>query len=186
LYRLYNPVTCHFNYILTFLLPPGVFFQVFIKRKRLNAVYLGMKSLIKLMMVVCIAGTSASIFAQKHTPLPHGMVFGNAPSNINQMPANRLETFMGKRTRTSVVIYGKVIKVTKEQGGWFEMDAGNGKVIAAHFRDYNIKIPVDLAGRQVIIDGVAEKQFIADDLQHMAGDTVQGKKQHMVKTNPKE
>jgi cellobiose-specific phosphotransferase system component IIB len=55
-------------------------------------------------MVVCIAGTSASIFAQKHTPLPHGMVFGNAPSNINQMPANRLETFMGKRTRTSVVI----------------------------------------------------------------------------------
>ncbi|WCT12616.1 DUF4920 domain-containing protein [Mucilaginibacter jinjuensis] len=145
-----------------------------------------MKPLIKLIMFVLMAGASTTIFAQKHTPLPHGMIFGSTPSNINQMPAAKLETFMGKRTRISVVIYGKVLQVTKEQGGWFEMDAGNGKVIAAHFRDYNIKIPADLKGRQVIIDGVAEKQFIADDLQHMAGDTVQGKKQHQVKTNPKE
>jgi len=145
-----------------------------------------MKPLIKLIIIVLIASTSTATFAQKHTPLPHGMVFGIAPSNINQMPATKLETFMGKRTRTSVVIYGKVLRVTKEQGGWFELDAGNGKVIAAHFRDYNIKIPTDLKGRQVIIDGVAEKQFIADDLQHLAGDTVQGKKQHTVKTNPKE
>lgn len=137
-------------------------------------------------MVVLMAAPSDGIFAQKHTPLPHGMIFGTAPSNINQMPATKLETFMGKRTRTSAVIYGKVLRVTKEQGGWFEVDAGNGKVIAAHFRDFNVKIPTDLRGRQVIIDGVAEKQFIADDLQHMAGDTVQGKKQHTVKTNPKE
>jgi len=139
-----------------------------------------------MVLFVLIAGTSVHTFAQKHISLPHGMVFGNAPSNINQMPASKLEAFMGKRTRTSVVIYGKVLRVTKEQGGWFEMDAGNGKVIAAHFRDYKIKIPTDLKGRQVIIDGVAEKQFIADDLQHIAGDTVQGKKQHTVKTNPKE
>ena len=145
-----------------------------------------MKLLIKLIIIVLIAGTSTIVFAQKHTPLPHGTIFGSTPSNINQMPATKLEAFMGKRTRTSVVIYGTVLRVTKQQGGWFEMDAGNGKVIAAHFRDYNIKLPTDLKGRQVIIDGVAEKQFIADDLQHLAGDTVQGKKQHTVKTNPKE
>jgi len=30
-----------------------------------------------------------------------------------------------------------------------------------------------------------QKQFIADDQQHFAGDTVTGKKQHEVKTNPK-
>ena len=137
-------------------------------------------------MVVLMAVTSAPLFAQKHTPLPHGMIFGSTPSNVNQMPATKLEAFMGKRTRTSVVIYGVILRVTKEQGGWFDMDAGNGKVIAAHFSDYNIKIPVDLKGRQVIIDGVAEKQFIADDLQHLAGDTAKGKKQHQVSTNPKE
>lgn len=124
--------------------------------------------------------------AQHHTPLPHGMIFGSKPSNVNRMPASRLETFMGKRARTSVVIYGKVLQVTKSQGGWFDLDAGNGRIIKAHFSNYNINLPVDLKGREVIVDGVASKQFIADDLQHFAGDTVKGKKQHQVKTNPKQ
>ena len=66
------------------------------------------------------------------------------------------------------------------------MDAGNGKVIQAHFKDYNISLPTALKGRTVIVEGVAQKQFIADDLQHLAGDTVIGKKQHTVKTNPKQ
>ncbi|NCD69650.1 DUF4920 domain-containing protein [Mucilaginibacter agri] len=145
-----------------------------------------MKGLIKLISVVLLIGISTAVFAQKPTPLPHGMVFGASPSNIGRMPASKLESFMGKRTRTSAVIYGKVLQVTKSKGGWFDMDAGNGKIIAAHFKNYDITLPTDLKGREVIIDGVAEKQFIADDMQHMAGDTAQGKKQHEVKTNPKE
>lgn len=93
---------------------------------------------------------------------------------------------MGKRTRTSAVIYGKVLKVTQSKGGWFDLDAGNGRIIKAHFANAHINLPYDLKGRQVIIDGVAQKQFIADDLQHFAGDTVIGKKQHHVKANPKQ
>jgi hypothetical protein len=145
-----------------------------------------MKRLTQLALFLLLTLGLAPAFAQKPTPLPHGMVFGSKPSTIGQIAASKLEAFMGKRSRISVVTFGKVLRVTKEQGGWFEMDAGNGKIIAAHFRDYNIKLPTDLKGREVIIDGVAEKQFMADDLQHLAGDTVQGKKQHEVKTNPKQ
>lgn len=101
------------------------------------------------------------------------------------MAATKVEAFMGKKTRISTTITGRVIRVTRQKGGWFELDAGSGKIIAAHFKNYNINIPADLAGRRVIIEGVAAKQFIADDLQHLAGDTVVGKKQHKVKTNPK-
>ena len=93
---------------------------------------------------------------------------------------------MGKRARISTSIDGKVIRVTKPKGGWFEMDAGNGKIIEAHFSAYNVIIPAALKGRLVIIEGVAAKQFIADDLQHIAGDTVSGKKQHTTNTNPKQ
>ncbi len=92
---------------------------------------------------------------------------------------------MDKKTRISITIKGKVLKVTKEKGGWFSLDAGGGKVIAAHFKDYDINIPSGLKGRTVIVEGVAQKQFIADDQQHFAGDTVNGKKQQNVKTNPK-
>ena len=122
--------------------------------------------------------------AQKHVPLPHGMVFGEKPDTVALMPASQLESFMGKKTRITTAISGKVIKVTKEKGGWFEMDAGNKRVIAAHFTNAGVNLPRQLAGRTVIISGIAAKQFIADDLQHMAGDTVNGKKQHKVNTNP--
>lgn len=65
------------------------------------------------------------------------------------------------------------------------MDAGGGKVIAAHFKDYNINLPVALKGRGVIIQGVAQRLLTADDMQHFAGDTVAGTKQHQQKVNPK-
>jgi hypothetical protein len=127
-----------------------------------------------------------SALAQKRTPLPHGMVFGSKPTTVALMQAAKLEAFMGKRTRTSASITGKVLKVTKSKGGWFTIDAGNGRTIAAHFKNYNVVLPTVLKGREVIVSGVASKQFIADDLQPLAGDTVTGKKQHSVKTNPKQ
>jgi hypothetical protein len=128
---------------------------------------------------------TAVSFAQKHTALPHGMVFGIKPNTTGMMPASKIEAYMGKQIRTSTTIRGKIIKVTQPKGGWFEVDAGKGKVITAHFKNYGINIPADLKGKIVIMEGVAQKQFIADDLQHFAGDTVTGKKQHYTNADPK-
>ena len=127
-----------------------------------------------------------SATAQQHAALSHGMVFGKKPRAVSVLNANEVQSFMGKKTRISATIKGKVIKVTKTKGGWFEIDAGSGKIIDAHFKEYNVTIPADLKGHEIIAEGVAEKQFIADDLQHFAGDTVKGKKEHRVKTNPKQ
>jgi hypothetical protein len=139
----------------------------------------------KLLPFLFVSLLSLSPSVQKHTPLPHGSVFGDKPNTIGLMDASKIEAFMGKRTRTSATLRAKVIKVTRPKGGWFELDAGNGKTIAAHFKSYNITIPTDLQGRTIIVEGVAEKQFIADDMQHLAGDTVSGKKQHTVNVDPK-
>ena len=126
-----------------------------------------------------------SAFAQKQTPLPHGTVYGTKPDSGAMLNAAKLEAFMGKKTRISTTVKGRVLNVTKQKGGWFTLDAGNGKVIAAHFKNYDVTIPLGLKGKHIIAQGVAEKQFISDDLQHFAGDTVSGKKQHMVKTDAK-
>lgn len=115
--------------------------------------------------------------------MPYGTVYGAKPDNTAIVAASNLEMSMDKKTRVNTTIRGRVIKVTKPKGGWFEIDAGKGKVIAAHFRDYNITLPEDLKGKYVIAEGVAAKQFIADDMQHFAGDTVTGKKTHTTKTN---
>jgi hypothetical protein len=131
-------------------------------------------------------GVSFFSINQTHAPLAHGTVYGKKPTTSAEVKASALEAFMDKKTRISTTISGRVIKVTKQKGGWFTIDAGNGKVIAAHFSVINVTIPNDLAGRDIIAEGIAEKQFIADDMQHLAGDTVTGKKQHNVKTNPKQ
>ncbi|MDB5002859.1 MAG: hypothetical protein JWQ34_1084 [Mucilaginibacter sp.] len=135
-----------------------------------------------LLFSICLV---ISATAQHHTPLPHGMVYGIKPGTTTMLPAWRVEAFMDTKTRINTTIRGRVIKVTKPKGGWFELDAGKGKIITAHFKNIGINIPPGLKGKIVIVEGVAEKQFIADDLQHFAGDTVVGKKQHTVKTNPK-
>jgi len=140
-----------------------------------------MKSVI-LAFAICL---SIPVFSQKHVALPHGTVFGSKPNAAAMLAAANLEPYMGNKTRISTTISGRVLKVTKTKGGWFEIDGGKGKVIAAHFRDYNVSIPLDLKGKYVIAEGVAAKEFIADDMQHLAGDTVTGEKQHNVKTNPK-
>jgi len=127
---------------------------------------------------------SLTAFAQKNTALPHGATFGTKPDTTAIVTAARLEAFMAQKTRISVTVRGKVINVTKQKGGWFNLDAGSGKVIAAHFKNIDINIPAALKGQHVIVEGVAQKQFIADDMQHFAGDTAKGKKQHSVKTNP--
>lgn len=132
----------------------------------------------------CLLFPLASL-AQKKVPLPHGMIYGAKPDTTALLEATKLYTFMDLNTRISIALKGRVLKVTKQKGGWFTIDAGNGKVIAAHFKNYGINIPAGLKGKYIIAEGVVAKQFIADDMQHFAGDTVSGKKQHAAKTNVK-
>lgn len=143
-------------------------------------IIIGMKTRIFL-FAICF---SIKVFAQ-HMPLPHGTIFGSKPSTTEIIEASHLDVFMNKKTRISTTIRGTVIKVVKIKGGWFNIDAGHGKIIAAHFKNIGINIPKALKGKTVIVEGVAAKQFLADDMQHFAGDTVSGKKQHTTQTNPK-
>jgi hypothetical protein len=120
---------------------------------------------------------SLSAIAQKPVKLPHGMVFGAKPSTVGLMPASQLESFMGKRTRITTAIVGKVLKVTNTKEGLFTMDAGRGKVIDARFKTEGISLPPNIKGREVIISGVATKQFNAFDAQREAGSKPSSKKQ---------
>jgi hypothetical protein len=117
-------------------------------------------------LIACLFATTA--FAQ-HTPLPHGTIYGERPEGAGMVFATNLVSSMGQRITIVTSIKGKVLKVTKQKGGWFTVDGGKGTIIYAHFKNYAITIPADLAGHTVIADGVATKQFIADDDQHLAG-----------------
>lgn len=134
---------------------------------------------ITFLLALCV---SASAFAQHRQAPSHGTVYGSKPNDVATIKATNLENYMAKKARISTTISGRVTKVIKTRGGWFDIDAGHGKIIAAHFRDYKVNIPEDLKGKYILAEGVAEKQFIADDGQHLAG----GSKQHGGKANTKQ
>lgn len=138
----------------------------------------------KYLLLFFIACSALTVNAQQ-TALPHGMVYGIKPDTSNILHATQVESFMGKKVRISTTLRGNVLRVTRQKGGWFELDAGKGKVIAAHFTDYKVNIPVGLKGKTVLIQGVAQKQFTADNGQHFAGDTTAGKPKLPVRTKPK-
>ena len=133
--------------------------------------------LMKSILLIIALLFALTAVAQKPAPLPHGMVFGDKPDTTAMLPINKVEAFMGKRTRLITTVKAKVLKVAKPKGGWFTVDAGNGKMIQAHFKNIGITLPAALKGRTVIMEGAAAKQFIADDKQHFAGDTVAAGKQ---------
>jgi hypothetical protein len=75
----------------------------------------------------CLLFPLASL-AQKKVPLPHGMIYGAKPDTTALLEATKLYTFMDLNTRISIALKGRVLKVTKQKGGWFTIDAGKGKV----------------------------------------------------------
>jgi hypothetical protein len=132
----------------------------------------------KVFVFIAVLFITATIQSQ---PLPRNMIFGKKPSTKGLIMATKLEAFMGKRARINVSISGLVTLVTKSKGGWFDIDAGNGKVITAHFKNYNINIPTSLKNHYIVAEGVAAKQFIAADSQHFAGDKDSHKRQKPAK-----
>lgn len=116
---------------------------------------------------------SFPLFAQDK-PL-HGKVFGNKPGAVI-VKAERLESYLAARPRMRTTVRGKVLNVVKEKGGWFTIDAGNGKTIAAHFAKYDVDIPADLKGQTVVVEGIAQKQAALPNEQHLAGKKQPGDK----------
>jgi len=110
---------------------------------------------------------SFSLFAQDK-PL-HGKVYGNKPGAVIVM-ADKLESYLGERSRKETTIKGKVLNVVKEKGGWFTIDAGKGKIIAAHFAKYDVEISADLKGKTVVVEGIVQRQSALTGQQKLAGE----------------
>jgi hypothetical protein len=117
----------------------------------------------KTLLLALAIFSSSFAFAQK------GKIYGSRPSTGEVIEAHNLDAFMGTKPRVSTSIRGVIVKVTKTKGGWFEISAGHGKVIAAHFSKYDVTILTNLVGHIIIAEGIAARQFMADDSQHLAG-----------------
>lgn len=71
-----------------------------------------------------------------------------------------------------LVVEGAVIDVCSKKGCWMKLDQGDGESVRVTFKDYALFMPLDLAGSQVVVRGIARKDTVSvDDLRHYAEDS---------------
>jgi hypothetical protein len=88
----------------------------------------------------------------------------------------------GKKTGR---VSGKVLEVCQKKGCWMTLDAGNNQTIRVTFKDYGFFVPMDIAGKQVIIEGFAYNDTTSvEELKHYAEDAGKPKEEIEKITEP--
>jgi len=84
-------------------------------------------------------------------------------------------------------VRGKVDAVCQAKGCWMNIVNDEGDEIFVKFKDYGFFMPLDCAGKEVIMDGYAFKETTSvDELRHYAEDNGDTPEQIAAITEPKE
>ena len=115
-----------------------------------------------------------------------GQKFGEAFTPGDVKPAAKMEAAMGSKTTTDMKIEGKVVDVCKKKGCWMTLEMANGEPMRVTFKDYAFFMPLDIVGKQVVLDGIAKKQTISvETLRHYAEDAKKSPEEVAKITDPK-
>ncbi|MFW0714938.1 DUF4920 domain-containing protein [Pedobacter sp. N23S346] len=115
-----------------------------------------------------------------------GQKFGEEVKPGDVKPAAKMESAMGNQTTTDMKIQGKVVDVCKKKGCWMTLEMPNGDPMRVTFKDYAFFMPMDIVGKNVVLDGLAKKQTISvETLRHYAEDAKKSPEEVAKITDPK-
>lgn len=84
-------------------------------------------------------------------------------------------------------VRGKIDAVCQAKGCWMNLVNDEGDEIFVKFKDYGFFMPLDCAGKEVIMDGYAFKETTSvDELRHYAEDNGDSPEQIAAITQPKD
>lgn len=77
-----------------------------------------------------------------------------------------------KEEESTFKVSGTIEEVCQMKGCWMTLRNEEGANIRVTFKDYGFFVPKDISGKQVIIEGVAKKEVLEEELaQHYADDS---------------
>ncbi|MFN0276060.1 MAG: DUF4920 domain-containing protein [Chitinophagales bacterium] len=89
-------------------------------------------------------------------------------------------TYQGK-------VQGTVSACCQNKGCWMKMDIGDGQSMMITFKDYGFFVPMDIPGKNVVIEGNATMKTISvEELKHLAMDAGKPQSEIDAITQPKE
>ena len=103
-----------------------------------------------------------------------GQHFGEMISDEGAISFSELVTKMDQSDEVEAVVTGNVGSVCQAKGCWMNIvdsDGGTSKEMFVKFKDYGFFMPLDIAGKDVIMRGKAYKEETSvDELRHYAED----------------
>ena len=102
-----------------------------------------------------------------------GKHFGQNIEAAGAMPIADLVAQMEQNSTSSLTakISGKVLEVCQTKGCWMTLELPDGKDLRVTFKDYGFFMPKDLAGKNIVAQGIAQTDTTSVEmLQHYAED----------------
>lgn len=101
---------------------------------------------------------------------------GKKISEDGAIPATELAAKIGEKKELTTKVEGTVQEVCKMKGCWMTVKTADGKTMRVTFKDYGFFVPKDIAGKQVVFEGVAQTTVTpVDELRHYAEDAGKSK-----------
>jgi len=138
-----------------------------------------MKNLLFLLFAFFLAACST-------TKVSEDGFYGEAFKPKKYMEFSELAQKMSSADSLNTVVKGKVEGVCQKKGCWMNIVSDDGESMFVKFKDYGFFMPLDLAGKEVVMNGYAFKEVTSvDELKHYAED--EGKTQEEIDaiTEPK-
>jgi hypothetical protein len=149
-----------------------------------------------ILLSICFSTLSFSQEAveKKSPPAGNAIVgdyYGADVSKISESKAISVEKLENelKNTKKSenVIVKGLVTDVCEKRGCWLTVKTENGSSFFVKMKDYAFFVPTSLKGKNVVLEGNAEKKITSvDDLKHYAKDAKKSQAEINVITSPKE
>jgi len=113
--------------------------------------------------------------------------FGEVISEEGAVPYGSVLAKLEKVDTVNVKVAGKIESVCQKKGCWMNLVQEGQPDIFVKFKDYAFFMPLDCAGKEVIMEGIAFKEVTpVDELRHYAEDEGQSAEEIAAITEPKE
>ncbi len=93
---------------------------------------------------------------------------------IDEEGITSLEDFNAKMAESdslNIKIAAVATEVCKKKGCWMKVETANGEQMRVTFKDYGFFVPLDIAGKEVVFEGIAVRDTTTvEDLRHYAED----------------
>ncbi len=117
-----------------------------------------------------------------------GEIFGKSVEASGALPLGEFARQYSGQDSARVKLSATVAEVCQKKGCWMNLTSGEKeKEIMVRFKDYGFFVPKDIAGRKVVVEGIARRELISvEDLRHYAEDKGESEEVIEAITEPQE